>query len=162
MLNLLRKTFTNKIKYYRSSPDPDFLGVTVSIHVIYCRFLPFPRHLRSTQENQNWSFQSKRIRCNWGENVWLSQKDRFLEPVEKSPYIVKYLWAGVSSYVYSIILVITKIYIPSSLFHFSFIIEAKPTFFDRLNSTSTAPFHHCWSYMKHSDLWIRFVAYIWY
>ena len=134
MLNLLRKKFINKIKYSRSSLDPDFLGLTITSHVIYFRFLLFSIRFRATQENQNRSIQSKRISCNRGENFLLSQMERFLEPIEKSPYIVNYLWAGVGSYVYSIILVITKIYIPSSLFHFSFVIEAEPTFLDCMNS----------------------------
>ena len=134
MLNLLRKKFINKIKYSRSSLDPDFLGLTITSHVIYFRFLLFSIRLRATQENQNRSIRSKRISCNRGENFLLSQMERFLEPIEKSPYIVNYLWAGVGSYVYSIILVITKIYIPSSLFHFSFVIEAEPTFLDCMNS----------------------------
>ena len=46
MLNLLRKKFINKIKYSRSSPDPDFLGVTISNHVTSFRFLPISRHLQ--------------------------------------------------------------------------------------------------------------------
>ena len=33
-LKLLRKKFINKIKFSRRSPDPDFLGVTTSSHVI--------------------------------------------------------------------------------------------------------------------------------
>ena len=45
-------------------------------HVIYFRFLPFSRHLRTSQENQNWSIQSRWISCNWGENFRLSQKER--------------------------------------------------------------------------------------
>ena len=134
MLNLFWKKFINKIKYFRSFPDPDFLGVTISSRVIYFRFLPFSRHLRTTKENQNWSIWSRRISCNWGEKFRLSQKERFLEPIEKSPYIVNYLWAGISSYVYSIILVITKFYTSSSLFHFSFVIEAKAALLDCVNS----------------------------
>ena len=133
-LNLLRKKFINKIKYSRSPPDPDFVGVTISSHVIYFQFFPFSRHLWTTQENQDCSIRSRRVSCNWGENFRLSQKERFLEPIEKSPYIVNYLWAGVSSYVYSIILVIIKVYTSSSLFHFSFVIEMKPTFLDSVNS----------------------------
>ena len=128
------KKFINKIKCSGSLPDPDFLGVTISSHVIHFRFLPIFRHLRTTQENQNRLIRSRRICCNWGENFRLSQKKIFLEPIGKSPYIVNYLWAGVSNYVYSIILVITKIYISSSLFHLSFIIEAKPAFLDCVNS----------------------------
>ena len=126
--------FINKIKYFRSLPNPDFLGVTIRSRVIYFRFLPFSRHLQTTQENQNWSIWSRRISCNWGEKFRLSQKERFLELIEKSPYIVNYLWPGISSYVYSIILVITKIYTSSSLFHFSFVLEAKATLLDCVNS----------------------------
>ena len=128
------KKFINKIKCSGSLPDPDFLGVTISSHVIHFRFLPIFRHLWTTQENQNRLIRSRRICCNWGENFRSSQKKIFLEPIGKSPYIVNYLWAGVSNYVYSIILVITKIYISSSLFHFSFNIETKPIFLDCVNS----------------------------
>ena len=51
MLNLLRKKFINKIKYYRSSSDPDFIGITINSHVIYFQFLPFSRLFWRTQEN---------------------------------------------------------------------------------------------------------------
>ena len=88
MLNLLRKKFINKIKYSRSLPDPDFLGVTISSHVIYFRFLPFFRHLRTTQVNQNWSIRSKRISSNWDENFWISQKEKFLEPIKKKSLLI--------------------------------------------------------------------------
>ena len=54
--------------------------------------------------------------------------------MKKSP--VNYLRAGVSNYVFSIILVITqRFYISSSLFYFSFVIDnVKPTFFNCVNS----------------------------
>ena len=43
MLNLLSRKFVDKIKYStRGVIDPDFLGVTISSHLIYCRFLTFP------------------------------------------------------------------------------------------------------------------------
>ena len=100
MLNLFRKKLINKIKYSESSSDPDFHGVTISNHVIYYRFLPVSRHLCTTQENQNLSIRSRRISCNWGENFGLSQKERFLEPIEKSTYIVNDLWAGVSNIIF--------------------------------------------------------------
>ena len=78
--------------------------------------------------------RSRRTSCNWRENFRLSKKKRFLEQIERSPFIVNYLWAGVNNYVHSIMLVITKIYVSSSLFHFSFVIEAKPTYHDCVNS----------------------------
>ena len=91
MLIFLRKNVINKIKCSRSPPDPDFLGVTISGHVIYFRFLPFSKHLPTTEENQNWFIGSRTISCNWGENFRLSHKERLLEPISKSPYIVNYL-----------------------------------------------------------------------
>ena len=118
MLDLLRKKFINKIKYSRSSPDPDFLGVTMISHENYFQFLPISRHLWTTQENHNRSIRSRRISCNWRKKFRLSQKEIFLEPIQKSPCIVNYLWAGVSNYICSIILVITK----------------RPTFLDCVNS----------------------------
>ena len=71
------KKFINKIKYSRTSQDPDFFGVTISSHVVYFRFLQTSRHFGTTQENQNWSIRSRRISCNWGEKFRLSQKERF-------------------------------------------------------------------------------------
>ena len=111
MLNLLRKKIINKMKYSRSCPDPDFLDVTFSNHVISFSFLPISRHLQNSGKPKNWLIRSRRISSNWGENFWLSQWERFLEPIEKSPYIVNYLWA-----VYSIILMITKIFIFTLLY----------------------------------------------
>ena len=124
--------------------------------------MPIFRHLWTTQENQNRLIRSRGISCNWGENFWLSQKERFLEPIEKSPCIVSYLWAGVSSYVYSIILVIIKIYI-FPLYSTSVLLlkQSQPSS-TAWAVTSTAAFCHCWGYTKHSDLWIRFVVYVWY
>ena len=74
------KEIIYKIKYSGSLPHPDFLGVTISSHVIYCRFLPIFRHLWTTQENQNRLIRSRRICCNWGENFRLSQKENVLDP----------------------------------------------------------------------------------
>ena len=157
------KKFINKIKCSGSLPDPDFLGVTISSHVIHFRFLPIFRHLRTTQENQNRLIRSRRICCNWGENFRLSQKKIFLEPIRKSPYIVNYLWAGVSNYVYSIIFVITKIYIfPLLYFTPVLLLKRSQPSSTVSTGTSTAAFYHCWSYAKYSGLWIRFVVYVWF
>ena len=40
------KKIINKIKYSRSLPHPDFLGVTISSHIISFRFLPILGHLQ--------------------------------------------------------------------------------------------------------------------
>ena len=62
--------------------------VVISNHVISSRFLPISRHFRTTQKNQNRSIQSRKIGCNWEFFFRLSQKKRFVEPIEKNPYIV--------------------------------------------------------------------------
>ena len=82
-----KKKNQNKIKYSRSSPDPNFLGVTIRSHIISFRSFQFSRHLWATQENQNPSIQSRKISCNWAKNFRLSQKERFLHPIEKSSYV---------------------------------------------------------------------------
>ena len=127
-------------------------------------FCQFPDTCRS-QKNQSWLIRSRRISCTWREDFRLCQKERFLEPIGKSPYIANYLWAGVNSIIaYSIILVITKIYIFSLRYFASvllFIMWRQPSSI-AWTVTSTAAFYHCSSYMEHSDLWIRCVAYIWY
>ena len=147
------------IKYSRSLPDPDFFSVTISSHIISFRFLPISGHLQITQEIQNWSIRSRRISCHWGKFFRLCQKERFLEPIEKSPYIVNYWWAGVSNYVYSTILVIKKI---SFLLYFTSVLLLKmwsqPASI-AWTVTTTATFYYCWNYTEHSDFWIRCVIY---
>ena len=134
MLNFLRKKFINKIKYSRRLPDPDIFGVTISSHVIYFSIFAIFQALVDNSGKPKLLIRSRRTSCNWRENFRLSKKKRFLEQIERSPFIVNYLWAGVNNYVHSIMLVITKIYVSSSLFHFSFVIEAKPTYHDCVNS----------------------------
>ena len=134
MLNFLRKKFINKIKYSRRLPDPDIFGVTISSHVIYFSIFAIFQALVDNSGKPKLLIRSRRTNCNWRENFRLSKKKRFLEQIERSPFIVNYLWAGVNNYVHSIMLVITKIYVSSSLFHFSFVIEAKPTYHDCVNS----------------------------
>ena len=162
--NLFRKKFISKIKYSKSSPDPDLLGVTINCHIISFRFLPISWHLWTNQENQNRSVRSRRISFIWVENFWLSQDERFLELIEKSPYIVNYLWAGVSNYVCSISLVITKIYIFPLLYFTSVLLLKMRSQASSITwkVTSTAAFYLCWTYTEHFDLWIRCVVYIWY
>ena len=66
--------------------------------------------------------------------------------------------------VYSIILVFTKMYIFALYFTtvLLLIILSQPSSIGWTvwTVTSTAAFSHCWSYMEHSDLWIRCVIYI--
>ena len=59
--------------------------------------------MRTTQENQNRRFEADKLALTWEKNFRLSQKERFLELIEESPYIVNYWCAGVSNYVYSTI-----------------------------------------------------------
>ena len=126
------KEIIYKIKYSGSLPHPDFLGVTISSHVIYCRFLPIFRHLWTTQENQNRLIRSRRICCNWGENFRLSQKENVLDP-EK--VLILLITCELVSATMSIALFRDHkdLYISSSLFYSSFVIETKPTFLDCVN-----------------------------
>ena len=61
------------------------MGVASSSHTISFWFLSISRHFRITQENQNQLIQNRKISCNWEKKIFsqLSQKKRFLEPMEK-------------------------------------------------------------------------------
>ena len=110
--------------------------VVISSHIIFFFFANF-QTLPDNSEKPNQSIQSRKISFNW-ENffVWLSQKERFLEPMEKNPYIFNYCGVGVSNYV-SIAPFCDHegLYFASSLFYFSFAIDnAKAICLDCLNS----------------------------
>ena len=159
MLNLLRKKIINKIKYSRSSPDPDFFGVTISSHVIYFRFLSFSRQLPTTQENQNWSIGSRRISCNCGENwkrkdFWgLSKKVLILlitwELVSAAMFVALYWWS--QRFIFPLLYFTSVLLLKRS--------QPSPIVWTVI---SKAAFYHCWSYTNNFDLRIRFVVYIWY
>ena len=147
-----KKSF-KKIKYSRSSPDTEnyWCGNQQS----YNFFLVFV-DFRTLPDN---SVDSKQIFFSR-----LSQKKKFLEPMEKNPYIVNCWWNCVSNYVYSTILVITKVYIFLLVYFTSalLLIMRSQSSSIAWTVTSTTALYHCWSYTKHSDLWIRCIAYIWY
>ena len=90
-------------------------------------------------------------------------KGKVLRADRKNPYIFNYWWAGVSNYVYSKTLVITKIYI--FILYFTLVLllimRSQPASTE-WTITSTAAFSHCWSYTEHSDVWLRYVSYPWY
>ena len=116
LLTLLKKKSLKKIKYCRSSLDPKNSWCGHQQPYNFFPAFPVPGRFWITQENQNQSIRSGKISCNWKICfllLLLFQKERFLEPTEKSPYIVNYWWACVNNYVSSTILVITKIYMQS-------------------------------------------------
>ena len=90
-------------------------------------------------------------------------KGKVFRANRKNPYIFNYWWAGVSNYVYSKTLVITKIYI--FILYFTLVLllimRSQPASTE-WTITSTAAFSYCWSYTEHSDVWLRYVAYTWY
>ena len=99
-------------------------------------------HFQITQENQNQSIWSRKISCNW-------QKIFFFDYLIRKDFN-------------STILVITKIYIFLFLYFtlvLLLIMQSQPTSI-AWTVTSTAFFYLCWSYTKHSHLWIRCVAYV--
>ena len=154
MLNLLRKKFINKIKYSRSLSDPDFLGVTISSHVIYFQFLPFFRHLRTTLVNQNWSIRSKRISSNWDENF---SKGKIFRADQKKSLLITCELMSATMFV-PLFWWSQRFIFP--LLYFTSVLILKQSQFSSIvwTVTSTDAFYHCWSYMKQSDLWIRFVV----
>ena len=75
------------------------LNVVFISHIISFQFLPISRHFQITLENQNQSIRCRRVSCNWRIFSRLSQKQRFLEPIEKKYYVVNYWWTCVCNYV---------------------------------------------------------------
>ena len=97
------------------------LVVGSSSHIIYFRFLSISGHLRTTQDNQNLYIRRRRISCNWGKNLSIISKGKiFRSDRKKNSFIVNYWRNGVSSYIYSTILVITKIYMFLLLYLFCY------------------------------------------
>ena len=121
MLNLLKKIHSKKSNIQEALQALKIIGVAISSHIIFFLFFPISGHFRITQENQNQLIRSRKTSCNWGNFLFrLSQKERFLEPIPKNLFIVNYWWNGINNYVYSTILVITKIYIFHLLYFTSF------------------------------------------
>ena len=125
-------------------------------------FCHFPESSGQLRKNQTWSIRSKRLSCNWGENFWLSQKERFLELIKKA--LILLITCELISATMSIALfwwsqrfIFPLLYVTSVLL----LKRSQPSSIV-WTVTSTAAFYHCWSFTKHSDLWIRFAAYIWY
>ena len=63
MMNLL-KSKIKKSNILQARQTMKTLGVVISSHLFSFRFLKISRHLRTTQENQNWSISSESINCN--------------------------------------------------------------------------------------------------
>ena len=90
------KKFIEKIKYSRSSPGHKISRCDQQPYNFFSVFADF-RTLLGNSEKPNRSIRRRKISCNWGKIFyWLSQKERFLEPIEK---ILRcdYWWAGVST-----------------------------------------------------------------
>ena len=142
--------------------------VSISSHLIsfwFCQFLGTSGQLRKTKIC--WS-EAEKLAVT-GKNFFfrLSQKERFLKPIKKKILILlQLLMSRCQNYVYSTILVITKIYILLFLYIFFLIYIFLTSVLllimqSQLASiawtvTSTAAFYHCWSYTEDSVLWIRF------
>ena len=79
-----KKNSIKKIKYSRGSPDPENSRCGYQQPYNFFLFLLNSRHFQITQENQNQSIRNRKTSCNWGNVLLLlSQKDKFLELVEK-------------------------------------------------------------------------------
>ena len=92
-LNLLNKNSLKKQNILEALQTLKIFSVGISSHIISFCFVLFcfvffliSRHFRTTQENQSRSIRTKKISCNQEkENV---KKEKFLEPIEKSPCFV--------------------------------------------------------------------------
>ena len=54
-----KKKINNKIKYCRGSPDPNFIGATISSHIISFRLLPISGHLQKSEKNKTGRFEAE-------------------------------------------------------------------------------------------------------
>ena len=70
------------------------LVVTISSHIISFHFLPISAQLKKTKIGR---FEAEEVAVTGEKLFCLSQKERFLEPIEKNPYIVSYWCAGIMS-----------------------------------------------------------------
>ena len=134
LLNLMRKKFIKKSNILEGLQTLIFSVIFIINHAICFRFLPISRHLCITQANQNWSIQKTRIGCNWRENFRLSQKERFLQQIQKVLRLI--IACELVSTTISIALFWQSQRFIYFLFFFylSFVIQAKPTFLDCVNS----------------------------
>ena len=93
-------------------------GVAISSHIIYFRFLPISGHFRSSQDNQNWSTQSRKTTCNRRKLfIWRSQKKSFLEPIEKKLFFITITGGPVSAFMSVSLLRWSQIFIYSFLIY---------------------------------------------
>ena len=70
MQNFMMSLLKSKIKksnILQARQTMKTLGVVFSSHLFSFRFLKISRHLRTTQENQNWSISRESISCNYGK-----------------------------------------------------------------------------------------------
>ena len=85
----LRKKILKKLNILEAPQTLKIFGVAISSHVISFWFLLISGNFQATQVNQSRFIWSWKVSCNWEKTVfWLSQKERFLEPIEKNSYFV--------------------------------------------------------------------------
>ena len=87
-----------KIKYSMISLDFEISRcANQQPYICFCRFHDTCRQLR---KNKIGRFEAEELAVT-GKNFRLSQKERFLEPIEKKTYIVNYWWAAVAPFWWS-------------------------------------------------------------
>ena len=142
----------------RSSPDPE--NSRGGHQQSYTFFLVFT-NLRTLPGN--WPIRSRKFNCKREIFFWLSQKEKFLEPIENNPFFVSITGEPVSATISRALFWWSQRFI----YFFFFILlqllimRSQPASV-AWTVTSAAAFYHCWSYTEHSVLWIRCVVYIWY
>ena len=158
ILNLFFKSLLKSMKYSRSLLDTENYRVAISSHIMSFRFLPISGHFLTTQGNQNQSIGSRKISCSR-----LSQKEKFLEPIEKNSHFVSFTGEPVSAIMSTTLFQWSQRF-TYFFFIFSFVIDnAKPTCLDCVSNNIYRAFNYCWIYIEHSVWWVRCaVVYIWY
>ena len=129
-----KKKSLKEIKYSRSSPNPENYWCGHQQSYIYIYIYIWFLLISGTLPDNSRKPKSEKILRAHGK---------------KKPYIVNYWWNCVSNYVCCNILVITKI-MGSQSASIAWTVS------------STAVLYLCWSYTEHSDLWSRYIVYIWY
>ena len=87
---IFRKIFIEKLKYSRISPNSKDSLCDHQQPYNFFLVLPIFGHFRATQKNQNWLIWKAEKLGVTGKKCFfrLSQKEIFLKPIEKNPYIV--------------------------------------------------------------------------
>ena len=147
-LNLLKKNYLKNQIFKKLARPWKLLVWPSTVKSLIFSFCWFPDTSGQLRETKISWFKAGKLTVTWEKEFsLLSLKERFLEQIEKNPYIANYWWTCFSNYVYGTILIILKIYAFLLLYFTTgllLILPSQPASF-AWTVTSTAAFYHCWS-----------------